>query len=99
MMPLLKYLGVGSTPWSPLARGRKFHPLTRYSQEKSPLHELMPLDLARPLSRAFETVRSVRSAYPSIRRHPGVFKSLTIPFRLQMLITMKACLVPNGRRK
>lgn len=23
MMPLLKYLGVGSTPWSPVARGRK----------------------------------------------------------------------------
>ena len=24
MMPLLKYLGVGSTPWSPMAKGRKF---------------------------------------------------------------------------
>lgn len=23
MMPLLKHLGVGSTPWSPMARGRK----------------------------------------------------------------------------
>ncbi|KAI8235336.1 hypothetical protein K4K55_004380 [Colletotrichum sp. SAR 10_96] len=41
MMPLLKYLGVGSTPWSPLARGH----------------------LARPLSRAYETVRSTSDAY------------------------------------
>jgi hypothetical protein len=24
MMPLLKYLGVGSTPWSPMAKGREF---------------------------------------------------------------------------
>ena len=24
MMPLLKHLGVGSTPWSPVAKGRKF---------------------------------------------------------------------------
>lgn len=23
MMPLLKHLGVGSTPWSPMARGRR----------------------------------------------------------------------------
>lgn len=99
MMPLLKYLGVGSTPWSPLARGRKFHPLTRRSQKESQIHELMPPDLARPLSRAYETVRSVRPAYPSMRRHPGVPKSLTITFRLQMLITMKDCLVPIGRRK
>ncbi|KAJ0109753.1 ryl-alcohol dehydrogenase [Diaporthe amygdali] len=41
MMPLLNYLGVGSTPWSPLARGH----------------------LARPLSRAYETVRSTSDAY------------------------------------
>jgi hypothetical protein len=24
MMPLLKYLGVGSTPWSPMAKGREW---------------------------------------------------------------------------
>ncbi|KAF4830866.1 putative aryl-alcohol dehydrogenase [Colletotrichum tropicale] len=41
MMPLLKYLGVGSTPWSPLARGH----------------------LARPLSRAYETIRSTSDAF------------------------------------
>ncbi|KAJ0331993.1 hypothetical protein COL922a_011605 [Colletotrichum nupharicola] len=41
MMPLLKYLGLGSTTWSPLARGH----------------------LARPLSRAYETVRSTSDAY------------------------------------
>ncbi|KAF5502080.1 putative aryl-alcohol dehydrogenase [Colletotrichum aenigma] len=29
MMPLLKYLGVGSTPWSPLARGHLARPLSR----------------------------------------------------------------------
>lgn len=99
MMPLLKYLGVGSTPWSPLARGRKFHLLPMCSRGEIALHELMPPDLARPLSRAYETVRSVRSAYPSMRRHPSVPKSLTITFRLQMLITMKVYLVSIGRRK
>lgn len=27
MMPLLKYLGVGSTPWSPMAKGRTLSPI------------------------------------------------------------------------
>ncbi|KAJ5727511.1 alcohol dehydrogenase [Penicillium malachiteum] len=29
MMPLLKYLGVGSTPWSPMAKGYLTRPLDR----------------------------------------------------------------------
>ncbi|KAM0561256.1 hypothetical protein ACHAPJ_003134 [Fusarium lateritium] len=41
MMPLLKHLGVGSTPWSPMAKGH----------------------LTRPLSKAYETVRSTSDAY------------------------------------
>ncbi|KAI8680862.1 Aldo/keto reductase [Fusarium sp. Ph1] len=41
MMPLLKHLGIGSTPWSPMAKGH----------------------LTRPLSKAYETVRSTSDAY------------------------------------
>ncbi|KAF7555696.1 hypothetical protein G7Z17_g2007 [Cylindrodendrum hubeiense] len=41
MMPLLKYLGVGSTPWSPMAKGH----------------------LTRPLSEAYDTVRSTSDAF------------------------------------
>ncbi|KAL3489924.1 Aldo/keto reductase [Aspergillus germanicus] len=41
MMPLLKHLGVGSTPWSPMAKGH----------------------LTRPLTQAYDTVRSNSDAY------------------------------------
>ncbi|KAL2838644.1 Aldo/keto reductase [Aspergillus pseudoustus] len=41
MMPLLKHLGVGSTPWSPMAKGH----------------------LTRPLTEAYDTVRSNSDAY------------------------------------
>ncbi|KAH8748898.1 NADP-dependent oxidoreductase domain-containing protein [Diaporthe sp. PMI_573] len=41
MMPMLKYLGVASTPWGPLAKGH----------------------LSRPLSQAYDTIRSTSDKY------------------------------------
>ncbi|KAH9229170.1 hypothetical protein K456DRAFT_1753036 [Colletotrichum gloeosporioides 23] len=63
MMPLLKYLGVGSTPWSPLARGHLARPLSRaYETTSDAYHDegLLGAEWEKEVSRRVEQLAEKR---------------------------------------